>query len=597
MQYSDNPRKVYGKVKIIYSDSEISKELLVETSGNGSISEPEQVYKGFISPTIKACTMDGNSTMGGGFQMNKIGFVCGWWSDVHCDINGTFIHPPYLSVSFISRPIIQWTVIGDIKLGQCPVDFDIVAYRNDTIVDTRQARNNDKVTYTFRYSEPLADITKIRLVVRKWNKPNAKAKILQFFDILEEEYGGDDLKEFEVLEELNSEGESYSINSDTASFVIYNRERKFDKGYLRSLLLLGRKVIPYIGIEKEGEVEYTKLGTFYSDEWNVPQSDQWVKLKCFDKLLALQKYTYIGYPYTINTSLYEIAEDIVTKAGFKEGQYEIDIDLQNDFIMDAFMRKMTCWEALQELCFGGLCNAYIDRNDVLRITKEKVNDTNITICADSILSYDKKTRLTDFSNYIEVPYSDIQLQTTMVTVFEKVITIDAKGKVTMTVDFSMDISDAFISFLPNAGIELKYFESGVNAGKFELYNNNSYPVTTTVKIQGYAVQVNTQTVVVQDSESILQWGKMEYRYSGSSLIQSYERAYEIGEILLSKLNHNNGNLKITWRGDPSLILQDKFTVTDRFGDSEEFVAEYNRYKFDGGLKQDTRGRLTNGNME
>ena len=98
MQYSDNPRKVYGKVKIIYSDSEISKELLVETSGNGIISEPEQVYKGHISPTIKACTMDGNSTMGGGFQMNGVGFVCGWWSDVHCDNNGVFTEPPYLSV-------------------------------------------------------------------------------------------------------------------------------------------------------------------------------------------------------------------------------------------------------------------------------------------------------------------------------------------------------------------------------------------------------------------------------------------------------------------------------------------------------------------
>jgi len=593
MQYSDNPRKVYGKVKIIYSDSEISKELLVETSGNGIISEPEQVYKGHISPTIKACTMDGNSTMGGGFQMNGIGFVCGWWSDVHCDSNGEFIQPPYLSVSFISRPIIQWTVIGDIKLNQYPVDFDILAYKNGTIIDTKEIRNNDKATYTLRYDEPLTDITKIKVVILKWNKPNAKAKLLQFFDILEEEYGGDDLKEFEVLEELSSEGESYSINSDTSSFLIYNRDRKFDKGYLRSLLLLGRKVIPYIGIEKENGIEYTALGIFYSDEWNVPQSDQWVKLKCFDKLLSLQKYTYIGYPYTINTSLYDIAKDIVKKAGFKEGQYEIDTALQNDIIIDAFMRKMTCWEALQELCYGGLCNAYIDINDVLRITKEKVNDTDIAIGADSILSYDKKTRKTDFSNYIEVPYCDIQHQSTFVTVFENVITIDAKSKVTMTVDYSMNISDAYISFMPSVGIEIIEFESGIDAGKFELYNNNSTPITTTVKIQGYAVTINTQTVVVQDSESIKQWGKMEYSYSGSSLIQSYDRAYEIGQILMAKLSQGSGNLKITWRGDPALRLQDKFTATDRFNDSQDFVTEYNRFKFNGGLKQDTRGRIDN----
>ena len=296
MNYTDNPRKVYGKVKIVYSDSEISKELLVETSGSGVFSNPQQVYKGYISPTIKACTMDSNSTMGGGFQMNGIGLICGWWSDVHCDSNGAFIELPYLSMSFISRPIIQWTIIGDIKLNQYPVDFDIVAYSNDNIIDITEIRNNDKVTFTLRYNEALADINKIKITILKWNKPNAKAKLLQFFDILEEEYGGEDLKEFEVLEELSSEENSYSINSDTATFTIYNRERKFDKGYLRSLLLLGRKVIPYIGIEKEAGIEYTKLGTFYSDEWSVPQSDQWVKLKCFDKLMNLQKYINIVYP-------------------------------------------------------------------------------------------------------------------------------------------------------------------------------------------------------------------------------------------------------------------------------------------------------------
>ena len=73
MTYDDNPRKVYGKVKIVYADGEISKELNVETSGNGDVSNPNQIYMGYISPQIKACTMDGNSYMGQGFQMNGHG--------------------------------------------------------------------------------------------------------------------------------------------------------------------------------------------------------------------------------------------------------------------------------------------------------------------------------------------------------------------------------------------------------------------------------------------------------------------------------------------------------------------------------------------
>ena len=106
--------------------------------------------------------------------MNGIGFVCGWWSDVHCDSYGEFIQPPYLSVSFISRPIIQWTVIGDIKLNQYPVDFDILAYKNGTIIDTKEIRNNDKATYTLRYDEPLTDITKIKVVILNGTNPTPK---------------------------------------------------------------------------------------------------------------------------------------------------------------------------------------------------------------------------------------------------------------------------------------------------------------------------------------------------------------------------------------------------------------------------------------
>ena len=50
---------------------------------------------------------------------------------------------------------------------------------------------------------------------------------------------------------------------------IYNEDRKFDKGYLRTLMLLDRKLYPFIGIEQNGEIKYKPLGVFYSDEWEI----------------------------------------------------------------------------------------------------------------------------------------------------------------------------------------------------------------------------------------------------------------------------------------------------------------------------------------
>lgn len=599
MSYSSNPRHVLGKVNIVYADSEISMDLSVETSGNGEISEPEQVYGSYLTPTIKACTMDGNATMGGGYQMNGHGLITGWWSDVHCDGNGVFQNPPWIKLNFIERPMIRWTLLGDNKLGQYPVDFDLSLYQGDNLVDTRPVRGNDKVGVQIHYAVPLVGITSIKMTILKWSAPNAKAKLLQYFDIVEEEYTGADLKEFEILEELCKDGDvGFGINSDTASFTLFNKNRKFDRGYLKSLVLLGRKVVPFIGVEKEdGTIEYTKFGTFYSDDWNVPQSDVWVKLKCVDKLDRLQRITYIGYPYTEMASLYDIAEDVLLKSGFKPDEFSIDEALKTDLVDRAYLQKGTSWDSLQSVCYAGLCNAFVDRNDILTIQKERLSSKNMSVGAERIKSYEKHTRKTDFCNYVEVAYTEVELTSTQITAYEGYVSIDAGAQKTLTADYSGLVTDAFISFTPSVGIELLKFESGVNGGKFVLKNHNATAAVVTVTIKGMSMSTSTQTVVATDESSIEAWGKQEYIYESSDLIQSYDRAQEIAELILSRLTQGNGNVKITWRGDPALGLQDTFVTRDRYGSTDRCVNEYNRYKFDGGLEQDTRGRLIDGNVE
>lgn len=69
MKYSSNPRKVYGKVEIIYADEELTRDARFDVSANSEISNPTDVYKNPYEPTVKACTMDGNSTMDGTYQM------------------------------------------------------------------------------------------------------------------------------------------------------------------------------------------------------------------------------------------------------------------------------------------------------------------------------------------------------------------------------------------------------------------------------------------------------------------------------------------------------------------------------------------------
>ncbi len=253
MAYSDNPRKIYGKVEIIYADEELSRDITTEESGNSDISHPTEVYHLPSEPTVKACTMDGNATMDGSYQMMDDSVLCGWWSGKLSDEKGEFAEKPYIELKFTNRPIIYWKVIGDSKLNQYPVDFTVDYKRNGEIVRTETVVGNTEIERVFQ--PRIADITSVRLTIAKWSVPNACAKMLRFYERLYEIYEGNALQSFEVGEELSSSEGNYNINSDTMTVSVYNEDRKFDKGYLRTLMLLDRKLLPFIGVENDGKEE------------------------------------------------------------------------------------------------------------------------------------------------------------------------------------------------------------------------------------------------------------------------------------------------------------------------------------------------------
>ena len=267
MGYDSQVRRLYGKVKIIYQDADASYEIGVNTSGDSKISSPNQVYEGNLLPTAKACTMDGHSTMNGEYQMIDETCIVGWWSDELSDENGEYQsgNYPFLELNFIKRPVSRWTLLGDRKLEQFLVDFDLELYdENNDLLLTHSVRDNEEMKLQVIFERLFENVARIKLIVRKINTPNAVVKLIQFFDVLEENYTGGELKDFEVLEALATDGEgiSYGITSNTLNVTIYNKDRKFDLGHLKDYLLLDRTVIPYIGIENEqGEVEYQQLST------------------------------------------------------------------------------------------------------------------------------------------------------------------------------------------------------------------------------------------------------------------------------------------------------------------------------------------------
>ncbi len=589
MKYSDNPRKVYGKVEIVYADEELSRDVKVAVSANSEISHPAEVYKPPYKPTVKACTMDGNSTMDGTFQMMSDELVVGWWSGKLADSSGVFARKPYIELSFGMRPIVFWRVIGDEKLHQYPVDFTLQYKRNGTIVKIDTITGNTEVEVIV--NPKIADITSVRMTISKWNTPNACAKILRFFERVYETYEGKDLLSFEVGEELCSSEGNYNINSDSMTVSIYNEDRKFDKGYLRTLMLLDRKLYPFIGIENGGKIEFKPLGVFYSDEWDIPQDSQWVKCTATDRLMRLQIKTYVGFPLVENVSLYEIAEDILTKMGVNPTEYQITERLKDFVVEMALLPKTTGWDALQEIANAGLCKVFVDRENriVIKCEDDAPLNSRIEINPGNMFSYKSNISLTDFSNSVSVDYCEISIKDDIIDVAESEIRLEPNETKMITIDYTSEV--AYPSAVSsNAAVRIISFGSGVNSCTCVLRNNTGTAQTTVITVSGNAIDINTRTVTVRDEESIFLYGIVEYSHPTSELVQSHEQAEYMATLLLNRMKAGVGSITAEWRGDPALEVGLAYGSIDRFGDKENLICEYNKFSYDGGLKQETRGR-------
>lgn len=589
MEYSSNPRKVYGKVEIVYADEELSRDVKVAVSGNSKISHPIEVYHLPSEPTVKACTMDGNSTMDGTFQMMGEDLVVGWWSDKGADGNGVYANKPYIELTFNMRPIIYWRIIGDKKLGQYPVDFTLSYKKNGTIVQTDTIKGNTEVEFVI--APRISDITAVRLTIEKWSHPNAVAKILRCYERVYETYEGDALLSFEVGEELCSSEGNYNINSDSMTVSIYNEDRKFDKGYLRTLMLLDRKLYPFIGIEKDGEIEYKPLGVFYSDEWDISQDSQWVKCTATDRLMRLQIKTYVGFPLVEKITLYEIAEDILTAMGMTKLEYLIT-DRLKDFVVDmALLPKTTGWDALQEIANAGLCKIFVDRENriVIKCEDEKPEKSPIAIVPGNMFSYKSNITLTDFSNSVSVDYCEISIKSDVIDVAEPEIRLEPNETKLMTIDYTSEVAYPTAAS-SNAAVRIVSFNSGVNSCVCELRNTAGTAQTAVITVSGNAIDINTRTVTVRDEESIYMYGIVEYKHPTSELVQSYEQAEYMAKLLLDRMRAGAGTITAVWRGNPELEVGLAYDNTDRFGDKESLLCEYNKFTYDGGLQQETRGR-------
>ena len=621
-------RKIYGRITIDYTDPTIDQSIQVEANENANISYPHQVADNIKEPAAKYASLDGSWILGEGYVLAPLPGDAsirqmGWWGSTFAGTNGYFSEPyPTLAITFLPRPIVKLQAVGDSQRQEWPVDFDINLYSGENLVYTEVVTNNDKIAWEKSLDDPVTEITKIELVIKRWSHAGRCAKIVEFFTSVQETYEGEDIISINLLEEKET-GVGLPvghISSNEITVKINNETRKFDVGNKQSpvyqLLKPNRRIRAWLGVKHDNdEMEWVPLGLFWSVEWKANEAEVSAETSGRDRLELLRKNKYSTSTVQQNKSLYDLAENILQDAGLIAEQYWIDDELKNFVIPYAYFNEQEHREALRKIAEACLGQVYCDREGVIRIEGPSYMENLLAgetgtyflegefpaeiqvikaygIGPEDYFRKDNPPKVDGVANYIEVETQPLTVDE-MKEVYKsnEPVVIEAAETKILTIRYNespcIDATASLVDAPAGCAIQdVQYYAWGADV---TVYSPNSGTFTLVIEAKPLKV-VNREKVIAKDDASIAENGLLKYEFPTNPLVQSISMAQGIANRLLNMFKDPRRDLELEWRGNPALQLNDIVIVPDYKDERGYFYVIRNELEFTGALRARLSGR-------
>ncbi len=529
-------RKTTAKVTFEFLNLGAYKDNTLSFPAESPISRAYQIVNKNRTMSRKYATFEPDYfKLDGGFHIpprpNEGDYELGYWSDDLCDENGFFVPHQVITIEFGNpHSSIGFSITFDPMADECAEEFDIAIYdENNAVIHLENVTENSEPLYVLE--KPLNDYKKIIVTIKKWCKGYRRARVSEVDFGVVKEYQGDKLIKLNIIEEINLIGDQ--LPSNEIQFTIDNSDRKFNilnpYGYYR-FLRERQEVNASIGLqindigEEQEEYEYIPMGKYYLIDW---QSDEGALTTTFIARDNIETLEDIEYESITNTNLYDLAEDILVKAGIEE--YEIDSRLKT-IPTAGFPETLTSREALQCIGIAGQCMVYQDRYGVLQIRHFET--------------------LSESTGYIHFAGMDAYA-----------------GMITPAVDESYDF---------------KYINFG------NVYNEPQIKLDTLVKSVTIIVYDGTEegqkTTVYNDGVSKGYAPELD-----NPLINTVEHAQGVAKWIIRESNLR-AIYEVDWRQNPALECGDAVLIDDSYNAKKRARVIKNEFNFDGALSGKTSAK-------
>lgn len=405
--------------------------------------------------------LDGNFKNINGTEDNM-----GVWSKNMTDSDGNFIAPPILTINFENETHSSLGLTLRFSQSDYCTHLKVQYYNiNNMLLSEKEffPDNNE-----FFCEDTVTSYKKIVITFYSTNNPYRYLKLYQIDYGKIIQFTGENLTSANLIEELNLLSDELSIN--TLDFTIYSQDDNFNilnpKGMYTAL-----QERQQLSTYKIADNKKIPMGTFYLDTWK-NEKYKTMNFSAIDLIGLLDKTEFMGGMY--NSTFESVIEEIMTSAGLKSTDYEIQEELKSISVM-GYIPICTHREALQQILFvvGAVANSA--RSDKIKIYKVTESDKTNKISKANILKGTKEIEQGELVTGVSVTSHNYTQSNEQISLFEGEL-----GKGTHQIVFSEPIYNLSCE---NATI----ISSNVNYAIIQVNSSSN------IILKGYKYKDNMQT--------------------------------------------------------------------------------------------------------
>lgn len=590
----DPSRRIYGKVYVTYTDPMLDSITTFTTNTEAYNSRSDQVFDGANTNDTKFFSLYAND-LSGDYQIMSEDSQVGWVSGVVSDSQGRFVKAPYLRIDFSVRPVSSLTLYFDTSNGGIAKDFTVELIHEDDSSTLKSFVDNASPQVLVN-EERFTNVKAIILHVTKIDKPYCPVVLLEMPLISTILYRGyedaSDLISIDLLEELTYDDNIEAlggISANETTVVLDNSNSDFyfnnKNSAIASQLRRNRKIEPWLGTEiVPGEIEWYKLGTFWSYSWNVPVNSLTATVVGFDTIGLLDTSSYTKHQVYLNKSIGALIEAVLNdaKETFSFITMKIDPALYEVIIPYAWFEAGSHTAALRKISQAYPMHIYCDRDGSICAAPQKLKlDYYYDVWSDNtnVISKEYSSLYTTLPNIVNVKVITPNVVSGDSLVQDS-LAFDIADVPTRTLNFGKPyLSDIIVTVDKDASVSYTY---EVYSWGIELSFTGSGMVRS-IQCVGTALDTsNTATLTHRNEDSILLNGAVT-RDVAADFIQTASVANTIISRIATLSEYDKYDATVNYRGDIALSINDPILLLNGIAPDNRYNIRRHQLTWNGAL--------------